>query len=87
MKVKRSSLVVLAMATVASTSLAQDVKTDYDRGADFTRYKTYSWEHVETRDPLWVSRIKKAVDSELAAKGWTLTESGGDNPADGGQCG
>ena len=38
----------------ASASLAQQVKTDYDREANFAQYKTYSWEKVQTADPLWV---------------------------------
>jgi hypothetical protein len=34
-----------------TTSFAQQVKTDYDRGADFSQYKTYSWERskLQTR--------------------------------------
>jgi hypothetical protein len=48
------------------------VKTDYDRAANFSQCKTYSWEKVQTSDPLWVDRIK------AAAKGWTEVESGGD---------
>ena len=62
----------------ASASIAQQVKTDYDRGADFSRYKTYSWEKVQTQDELWVDRIKEAVNAALAAKGLTPVESGGD---------
>jgi hypothetical protein len=62
----------------ATISLAQQVKTDYDRSADFSRYKTYSWENVHTRNPLWVDRIKSAVNSVLAEKGWTEVQSGGD---------
>ena len=62
----------------ASASFAQQVKTDYDRGADFSRYKTYSWEKVQTQDELWVDRIKEAVNAALAAKGLTPVESGGD---------
>jgi hypothetical protein len=27
------------------------VKTDYDRSAAFSRYKTYSWEKVQTQNP------------------------------------
>jgi hypothetical protein len=53
------------------------VKTDYDRSADFSQYKTYSWEKVQTQDPLWVDRIKDAVNESLAARGWTQVESGG----------
>ena len=65
-------------ALFATASFAQQVKTDYDRSADFSRYKTYSWEKVQTQDPLWVDRIKEAVNAALAAKGLTPVESGGD---------
>jgi hypothetical protein len=69
-----SAGIVLLFATA---SFAQQVKTDYDRSADFSQYKTYSWEKVEAQDPLWVNRIKDAVNAALTAKGWTLVESGG----------
>jgi len=62
----------------ASASFAQQVKTDYDRGADFSQFKTYTWEKVQTQDQLWVDRIKEAVNTALAAKGLTPVESGGD---------
>ncbi len=62
----------------ATPSFAQHVKTDYDRSTDFSRYKTYSWEKVQTQDPLWVNRIKEAVNMALTAKGWTPVASGGD---------
>ncbi len=39
---------------------------------------TYSWEKVQTKDPLLVDRIKSAVNSALTAKGWTEVPSGGD---------
>jgi hypothetical protein len=57
---------------------AQQVKTDFDRSADFGHYKTYSWQNVKTKDPLSVDRIKNAVNAALAAKGWNQVESGGD---------
>jgi hypothetical protein len=63
---------------LASASFAQQVKSDYDRSADFSHYKTYSWEKVQTSDPLWVDRIKEAVNSALAGKGLTPVASGGD---------
>ena len=73
-KISASLGIVLLAATSA---FAQQVKTDYDRSADFSQYKTYSWEKVQTQDPLWVDRIKEAVNSALAAKGWTQVPSGG----------
>jgi hypothetical protein len=63
---------------VAAVSFAQDVKSDYDHSANFSQYKTFSWEKVQTKDPLMVDRIKDAVNSALSAKGWTLVPSGGD---------
>src|SRR5438445_8430176 len=74
-KIAASVGLTLALATV---SFAQQVKTDYDRNANFGQYKTYSWEKVQTKDPFMVERIKEAVNSTLAAKGWTLVPSGGD---------
>ena len=66
------------MLLCATASFAQQVKTDYDRSANFSQYKTYSWEKVQTQDPLWVDRIKEAVNAALTAKGLTPVESGGD---------
>ncbi len=54
------------------------MKTDYDRTTDFSQYKTYSWEKVQTQDPLWVERIKSAVNAELTAKRFAEVASGGD---------
>jgi hypothetical protein len=74
----RNLFVPLAMFIfLTSASFAQNVKTDYDRTVNFDQYKTYSWEKVQTQDPLWVDRIKSAVDADLTAKGWTQVPSDG----------
>jgi hypothetical protein len=79
MKLKRAMFVLVGMMLLfAGTSSAQQVKTDYDRGVNFGQYKTYSWEQVKTKDALDVDRIKAAVNTALAAKGWTQVDSGGD---------
>jgi hypothetical protein len=79
MKLQRIAAALIGMMFLfAGGAAAQQVKTDYDRGANFAQYKTYSWEHVKTKDPLFVDRIKNAVNIALAAKGWTQVESGGD---------
>lgn len=57
--------------------LLASVKIDYDHGADFSRYKTYSWLSAKGTDDLWTDRIVQDVDAQLAAKGWTKVESGG----------
>ena len=79
MKMQKIVVVLIAlMLLLAGKVSAQQVKTDYDRSANFSQYKTYSWEHVKTKDALDVDRIKSAVNATLAAKGWTQVDSGGD---------
>ena len=79
MKMQKVMWALFGMTLVfAGMASAQQVKTDYDRSANFALYKTYSWEHVETKDPLNVDRIKHAVNAVLAARGWTLVDSGAD---------
>jgi hypothetical protein len=51
--------------------LMAEVVTDYDHSVDFLRYKTYSWLKVQAPDSLWEDRIRRAVNSELVARGWT----------------
>jgi len=79
MKLQRVAFVLIGMMFVfAAKSSAQQVKTDYDRSANFAQYKTYSWEQVKTKDALDVDRVKSAVNAALAAKGWSKVDSGGD---------
>src|SRR6266852_7983535 len=79
MKLQRAVFVLMGMMFLfAAKSSAQQVKTDYERNANFGQYKTYSWEQVKTKDALDVDRIKNSVNAALAAKGWTLVGSGGD---------
>ncbi len=79
MKLQKVVFVLIGlMLLFAGNASAQQVKTDYDRSTNFAQYKSYSWEHVKTQDPLDVERIKSAVNAALAAKGWTQVDSGGD---------
>jgi hypothetical protein len=55
MNVKRTIFASVGTALLfATASIAAQVRTDYDRSADFNQYKTYSWERVQTEDALWV---------------------------------
>ena len=66
MKLQRVVFVLIGMMLLfAGKSSAQQVKTDYDRTADFGQYKTYSWEQVKTQDPLFVDRIKNSVSVRI----------------------
>jgi Domain of unknown function (DUF4136) len=77
MKIQRVLFATTGIVFLVGAMALADVKIDYDRSANFSQYKTYSWETVQAGDPLWVGRIKEAVDSQLAAKGWRRVESGG----------
>lgn len=67
-------------AAVVTVSLAgcsgMSIRTDYNPGADFSKYSTYAWLATpETGDPridnaLVEGRIKGAVDQALTAKGY-----------------
>lgn len=72
------SFMVFAALLLSLSTFAQDVRTDYDKKVNFEQFHTYSWGKVQTSNPLWVSRIKDAVDKELGEKGWQKVESGGD---------
>jgi len=79
MKVQCTIFVSVGIALLSAVAtFAEQVKTDYDRNANFSQYKTYSWTKVQTEDQLWVDRIKQAVNTALKAKGLTPVESGGD---------
>lgn len=68
----------LLMITVLATSMfASRITVDYDHSANFVQYKTYSWTKIQTANPFLDSRVKAAVEQDLAAKGWTQLPSGG----------
>jgi len=56
---------------------AQDIKTNYMPGTDFSKYKSYKWvtiQGAEQPDQILDQQIKLAVDTSLATKGLTKTE-------------
>src|SRR5438309_11802651 len=74
----RTAVCTVLFLVALGTAVAQQVKTDFDHQANFSRYKTYSWQDIKPANSLWDARIKKEVDAQLAAKGWTQVASGGD---------
>jgi hypothetical protein len=60
----------------APAAVAQDVTYDYDKSADFSKLKTYTWiPGHNLQDELNHKRIVNAVDAQLAAKGLRKVES------------
>ena len=61
-----------------SSAYAQDVRYDFDKDKDFSKYKTYKWVAIkgaEMPDELTQKALTSAVDTQLAAKGLTKTDS------------
>jgi len=78
MPVTRTAVCTVFFLAMVGAAFAQHVKTDFDHQANFSQYKTYSWQEIKPANSLWDARIKNAVDAQLAAKGWTQLDNGGD---------
>lgn len=74
-------MILTTLVCLGAAALAQDVQYDYDRAANFSKYKTYQWvdyNSVDIGDQLLDQDIKRAADAQLAGKGLRRVESGGD---------
>ncbi len=78
MKIAQTITCPVVFLAMLGSAVAQHVQTDFDHQVNFSQYKTYSWQEIKDRNPLWDSRIKNAVDAQLEAKGRTQVDSGGD---------
>jgi Domain of unknown function (DUF4136) len=69
----------LALALLAcSLAPAQDVTTNSMPGIDFTKYHTYKWVSVQGAtypNQIVDAQIKDSIDSQLASKGLTKTDT------------
>jgi hypothetical protein len=76
---KRTAFVSVALFLLAaSTAVAQDVRYNFDKEADFSKFKTYKWVPIKDAskvDDILDKQIKDAIDAELAKKGLTTTEA------------
>jgi hypothetical protein len=69
---------VIGLALLGTITFAQTITYDFDRSAQFTRFKSYSWiKGTPVNDALNDKRIMSAIDSQLAAKGFTRMAEGG----------
>jgi len=70
--------VVLLMFGVVGVVVAQDVRYDFDKNQDFSKYKTFKWVPIkgaDQPDELTSKKVTAAIDAELAKKGLTKTDS------------
>ena len=76
----------LVLAFVAcSVTYAQDVRTNYMPGTDWSKYHTYGWvDEVQgvpavggRPDQILDTQVKQAIDAQMAAKGFTKVADSG----------
>ena len=83
MKISIKSFGLLILVIMFSTNMKAQVKSDYDKNTDFTKYTTYSFAGwVENSDKILTAfdkkRITDALASELSSRSMKYSETGGD---------
>ena len=76
-KLFSSALVAALLLVTAGTLAAQDVRYNFMPRTDFSKYRTYKWVNIRGAHPdqIMDPEIKQSVDSQLASKGMTKTDS------------
>jgi hypothetical protein len=76
-KLFSSALVVALLLVTAGTATAQDVRYNFMPRTDFSKYHTYKWVNIGDAHPdqIMDAEIKQSVDTQLALKGMTKTDS------------
>jgi hypothetical protein len=81
MMLKNRLTALVPFLFIVACAHGQDVHYNYDRGANFSSYKTYQWVDIPggaVADELIDRDIKRAVDEQLAQKGLTRVEKDAD---------
>jgi hypothetical protein len=68
---------ILGILLAVSSLSAQDVRYNFDKNTDFSRFKTYKWVALKDApkvDNLLDKQIKEKIDEELATKGLQRVE-------------
>jgi hypothetical protein len=69
---------ILLLLVGAKSASAQDVRYDFDKDKDFSKYRTYKWVQIkgaDQPDDLTARAIAKAIEAELAQKGFKKTDA------------
>jgi uncharacterized protein DUF4136 len=77
---KLFALMLLLVLAGTGTALAQDVRYNFDKQANFGSFKTYRWANIKGAakvNDLIDRQIKSAIDVELSKKGLTLVDGEG----------
>jgi hypothetical protein len=71
LKVFKSIIWILLVGALAEPAIAQKIKVGYDKSADFSRYRSYTWLEPSSQParPILYSMIVGSIDHELKSKG------------------
>ena len=83
-KIAKFAPPLVLVLVACSLAFAQDVRTNYMPGTDFSKYHTFAWvDEVQGvpsvgghPDQILDTQVKQAIDSQMAAKGFTKVEDG-----------
>lgn len=78
MKLKTCLTAMAFLAFAVGLAFAQDVRYNFDRTTDFSKFKTYKWVQIKGADQLndmADRQLKQAVDAELLTKGLQKSDS------------
>jgi hypothetical protein len=65
------------LALLGTIVFAQSVSYDFDRAANFSKFKTYSWVRgTNLNDDLNHQRIVRAIDAQLSVRGFSKVPPG-----------
>ena len=77
-KIIHSAIVAACLLLITGMLTAQEVKYNFMPGTDFSKFHTYKWVIVPNAtypNQIVDTQIKDAINSQLSAKGLTLTDS------------
>jgi len=81
MRLAKQWVLLPAFLFIAACACGQNIRYNFDPGTDFTAYKTYQWAYIpggNAPDQLVDQAIKRAIDEQLARKGFSETEEDAD---------
>jgi hypothetical protein len=74
----RNALAAVAALTVTGLAFGQQVTYNYDRGTDFSKFKTYKWVPIEGAqhpNQITAGNITSIIDGILASKGFVKKDA------------
>jgi len=74
------AVICFFMAGCAPLAFGQKVKVGYDKGTDFSKFKSYTWTQPSTLPsfPALYAAVVAQIDGDLKAKGFNRVEKDGD---------